>query len=454
VSVGPALVRTIRHFFPEFNDWLDRLPDTRNQDCITYERRFLAWWGIGLYLFQLGSRRQLDYEFDAAGTCVLPNLNRLAQTAHDTRPVNDTLDYYLGHSRPEAFAAVRVRMVQRLIRMKALESARLLGHLVLLVDGTGLLCWRRRHCDQCLVQKHGDTTVYLHQVLEAQLLGPADVVLSVGSEFIVNTDAEATRGQNAEAIKQDCELNAFSRLAPRLKKAFPQLQVVLAGDSLFACGRVLQVAADYDWSYVLTFKQGHLPAVWDDFQRLLPLCPENVLEQTLPCGTRQVYRWVHDLGYEDDRKRHWQFTAIECLETPQGKPTTRFAWITQLPVNRKTVVDIATKGGRYRWKIENEGFNRQKNSGLNLEHVYSIDPEKLQAYYHLLQIAFILVQLLERGSLLRRLAEAHGKTTIQWFGSLKNIAHRLLESLRNYVWPEASYDARAAAALHIGLDTS
>jgi hypothetical protein len=44
-------------------------------------------------------------------------------------------------------------------------------------------------------------------------------------------------------------------------------------------------------------------------------------------------------------------------------------------------------------KIENEGFNRQKNSGLNLEHAYSIDPEKMRAYYYLLQIAFMLTQL-------------------------------------------------------------
>jgi hypothetical protein len=452
--VGKALVQTIRHFFPDLNAWLNRLPDSRDQDCILYERRFLAWWGIALYLFQLSSRRQLDFELDADGTCVLTNLNRLADTDHDTRPVHDTLDYFLGHSRPEAFAALRMLMVQRLIRMKALESARLLGHLVVVVDGTGLLCWRRRHCAQCLTQKHGDTTVYLHQVLEAKLLGPAGVVLSVGSEFIANADTEATRGQNADAVKQDCELKAFSRLAPQLKKAFPQLQIVLAGDSLFACGRVLQLAADNDWSYVLTFKQGHLPAVWAEFQRLLPMCPRNVLERTLPCGTRQVYRWVHDLSYEDDCKRRWHFTAIECVETPPDEEPTQYAWITKLPVSQRTVVDIATQGGRNRWKIENEGFNRQKNSGLNLEHVYSTDPEKMQAYYHLLQIAFILVQLLERGSLLGRLAEAYGKTPVQLFGSLKNIARRLLDSLRYYVWPAPSYDARAAAALHIGLDTS
>jgi hypothetical protein len=70
---------------------------------------------------------------------------------------------------------------------------------------------------------------------------------------------------------------------------------------------------------------------------------------------------------------------------------------------------FAQKGGGYRWKGENEGFNRQKNSGSNLEHVSGTNPQKCKAYYLLLQIAVILVQLLERGSLLRRLADELGR---------------------------------------------
>jgi hypothetical protein len=74
------LVLTVRHFFPDLNRWLDRLPDTRDPDSLIYQTRFLGWWGIPLYLWQLGSRRQLDFELDARGTCVLPNINRLAGT--------------------------------------------------------------------------------------------------------------------------------------------------------------------------------------------------------------------------------------------------------------------------------------------------------------------------------------------------------------------------------------
>ena len=85
--------------------------------------------------------------------------------------------------------------------------------------------------------------------------------------------------------------------------------------------------------------------------------------------------------------------------------------------------------GGQRWREENEGFNTQKNSGLNLEHAYS--HTCWAAYYFLLQIAHLLLQLVEKGSLLRHLAQEQGKrTAVELFGSLKNLAQRLLESLR------------------------
>src|SRR5208282_6167405 len=137
-------------------------------------------------------------------------------------------------------------------------------------------------------------------------------------------------------------------------------------------------------------------------------CPENVLKRQWGDGRQQEFRWVPRLDYEDSEGRRWKLNALECRETNADGQQQYFAWLTPLAVGRKTVEEIAQQGGRNRWKVENEGFNRQKNSGLNLEHVYSTDPEKWKVYYLLLQIAFIVVQLLERGRLLRRLADEVG----------------------------------------------
>jgi hypothetical protein len=447
-------VQTVRHFVPDFNTWLDRLPDTRVPDACTYATRFLAWWGICLYLLQLGSRRQLDFELRDGGPRVLANLNRLAATTQTTLPVHDTLDYFAGHVAVAGWEALRTRLARRLLRMKALDAARLLGSFVLLLDATGLLCFPARHCEHCLTQRHGNKTLYLHHVLEAKLLGPGGVVVSLGSEFIENADAGDRKGKSAEEVKQDCELKAMQRLLPRIKKDFPQLGLTLAVDSLYACGPVFALAAELGWSFVVTFKEGRTPALWQEYQALLAACPQNRLQRQWGDGRLQVFRWAQQLDYEDSQGRRWQFDALECTETTADGGRQYFAWLTGLPVGIKTVEAIAQKGGRYRWKVENEGFNRQKNSGLNLGHVYSSDPEKWKVYYLLLQIAFVLVQLLERGSLLRRLAEEAGRPVWKLFGSLKNVARRLLESIRFVAWEDEWFDPRQAGQMRIGLDTS
>ena len=451
---GRALVQTVRHFFPRFNDWLDRLPDTRVQDACTYDKRFLAWWGLHLFLLQLGSRRQLDYELRDGGPQVLANLNRLAQTTQTTLPVHDTLDHFVGHVKPAGWERLRTQAAQRLLRMKALDAARLLGRPVLLLDATGVLCFRRRHCPHCLVQRHGRQTLYFHHVLEAKLLGPEGVVVSLGTEFIENADAEDSKGKSADEVKQNCEFKAMHRLLPRIKKDHPQLRFVLALDNLYACGPVFALAQQLDWSYVVTFKEGRTPALWREYRALLAASPENTLQRSWGDGREQEFRWVKQLAYEDSEGRCWQPNALECTETTADGQEHYFAWLTDLPVGRKTVEEIAEKGGRYRWEIENEGFNRQKNSGLNLEHVWSTDPEKWKSYYLLLQIAFILVQLVERGSLLRRLAAEAGRPFWKLFGSLQNVARRLLDSVRFVAWEESWFDPAQAGKLRIGLDDS
>src|SRR5205807_862392 len=99
------------------------------------------------------------------------------------------------------------------------------------------------------------------------------------------------------------------------------------------------------------------------------------------------------------------------------------------------------------------GFNTQKNSGLNLGHAYS--HTSWAAYYFLLQIAHLLLQLVEKGSLLRHLAREQGKrTAVELFGSLKNMAQRLLDSLRYQPWPDEAFDRAGSGPIQIRLDSS
>jgi hypothetical protein len=405
-----------------------------------------------LFLCKLGSRRQIDYQLGEVGSAVLDNLNRLAGTQQTTMPVNGTVDEYLAGVGTPPLAGLRQRLVYRLLRQRVLDAARLQGRYVVLIDATGYLVFRHRHCEHCLTQSCGTTTLYLHQVLEAKLVGPGGMVLSIATEFIDNRDAAATpTDANEEQRKQDCELKALRRLVVRLRQEFPQLPICLSGDGLYACGCVFQLAKDYNLSFICVFKPGRLPALWREFQALLTQCPQQRLQVQTPQHVEQVYRWVNDLDYQDSDGRSWPLQALECAEThPDGRQGT-WAWLTCLAVTATTVQAVATEGGRQRWCIENQGFNVQKNSGLNLEHAYS-EGEHWAVYYYLLQIAHLLLQLVEKGSLLRKLAHEQGKkSAVALFGSLKNMAERLLESLRNWVWPETAY---SPGPIQIRFDSS
>ncbi len=421
---------------------------------VIYDARFLLWWGLLLFCFKLGSRRDLDYKLRDLELCVLDNANQLAQTHQTTLPVHKTLDHYLGHLRSDALARLRQQCVYRLIRNKVLDRFRCDGEFVIATDGTGYLLFRERHCPHCLEHSNGSSVYYLHPVLEAKIVHTSGLAISIGTEFIQNPlpEQKARRRPKLtdyEAMKQDCELKAFLRLAPQLKKEFPQTRFCLATDSLMACGPVLTVCEQYRWSYVLTFKPGRTPGLWTDFQGVLKLCPGNRLKVRSPAGTtQQLFRWANDLEHIDSDKRRHVVHALMCEEKVDGQTQT-YAWITNKRLSAANVVRIATEAGRVRFKIENQGFNIQKNSGLNLEHAYSLGQDTLKCYYYLLQIAHLFLQMLELGSLLQQLARRYGSTPLALFGSLKNIAQFLLDSFRFFQLGAAAFNPTKAFQIRL-----
>jgi len=403
---GDVFLKTVRHFFPKLAKWLQSVDDPRDKNKITYNPSHLLWLGIFLFLLRLGSKRKISYKL--ATEEFLKNLATLTASYDEKTAHHDTVEYFLERLDPEEIYGVRQKMVYRLVRMKALEKYRLLEeYYMIAVDGTGHLVYKERHCPHCLTkEKDGEILYYYHNVLEAKLVTNTGLALSVETEFILNSDGQT---------KQDCELNAFYRMAGRLKKRFPQLKICLLLDSLYAAGPVIDIAEEYGWKYITVFKRGSMPERYDEFLKLKKLCPENEIE-TLKDKASQKYSWVGDIGHKGNF-----FNVIELDEATLDKQT-RFVWLTNLKVEKSNIVKIA-KGGRLRWKIENEGFNIQKNRGFNLEHPYSQNETSMKNFYLLLQIAYIISQLMEKGSLL---ADKIQKV----FGSVTMLFEQLLEDLR------------------------
>jgi hypothetical protein len=287
--------------------------------------------------------------------------------------------------------------------------------------------------------------LYYHNVLEAKIVTSNGFAFSLMTEFIENPGEKVS--------KQDCELKAFYRLAERLHKRFPRLPILLSMDGLFAGGPTLELCHRYGWKFMIVLKDGGLPYVNQEFAALSKLQTENRFSWRtgLDARVRQDYRWVDDIQYADSEKREHTLNVVECLETKPdangGEGTNKFKWITNLKVTAGNVAPLANIGGRHRWKIENEGFNVQKNGGYGLEHAYSEDPTSAKVFYFLLQIAHLLDQLLQKGSLLKRALK-------QRLGSAKDLKFLILEAWRNHPVTKLVVEAILRARFQIRFDSS
>lgn len=73
---------------------------------------------------------------------------------------------------------------------------------------------------------------------------------------------------------------------------------------------------------------------------------------------------------------------------------TVFAWITSIGITKKNAEKLV-RAGRNRWKIENQGFNRQKRWQGNIEHACSFQEKAQKNHYLIEQISDFIKQLYE-----------------------------------------------------------
>jgi len=438
-----ALVGTVQQFGGGFVALFRGVTDPRQPAYITYPLPAVLTAGLLLFLLRLAARRQIQHQLRGNGPSAakFKALFGVADCPH-----GDTVDYLCSRLSVAEVQETVTRLPETLIRRKVLYRHRLLDeYFLVVIDGTGFHTFTERHCPHCLTRTVHGRTIYYHPVLEAKLVTATGWAFSLMTEFIENPTAYPT--------KQDCELKAFYRLAPRLKQRFPRLPICLLLDGLYANGPTFALCQRYHWQYFVTLQEGDLPTVHEEFEALCRLEPENSLHcrTGVQLQTQQDYRWANDISYVDSDRREHTVSVLECLETQpdaQGqRTTTRFKWLTSFRVTAKRVLTLANEGGRLRWKIENEGFNVQKNGGYALEHAYSQNHTASQVFYLLLQLAHSLAQLLEAGSLFRH---AFPKGV----GSAKNLAFRLLEAWRNLRLRPAAIQQMLTTRRRIYFDSS
>ncbi len=288
-----------------------------------------------------------------------------------------------------AVAELLLLMVRRLMQMRLLDSARVLDHWWLVaIDGT--------------LQDRGHATrageARYRYVVEAKLVGPQGTMFALFTEFMDMRDPVRD--------KEDCELNAFHRLAKRLREAFPRLAICLLLDGLYPVESVFDRCATYGWKFIATHREGRQPLAWAEAVQTMLLSPALVAK-----GRRmgengwveQTLRWTNQVPFG----KH----TFQVLFSGEISPTqaTLWVWVTNFTLSRENVYAIANQGGRARQGIETV-FNVEKNGGFGLEHAFCANATASQNYHLVMQVAHILEQLLVNG-LLRRLTRACRKVS-------------------------------------------
>lgn len=323
-----------------------------------------------------------------------------------------------------------------MIRGRCLERWRILGCYAIAVDATGMIVYYQRHCPHCLTRKvTGGAIQYYHPVLEAKLVLPAlGMALSIGTEFIENPGE-----MKNEKEKQDCELKAFRRLLPKLRKDFPQMPICFLMDALYANEGVFNLCEDHKCAYLITFKEGSLPATWTEYLALKRRAPNQRRRDNSGAQTFD-FHWVNEIDYNGRT-----LNALELTETEGGAQTFYCAWLASWFITADNVKELGL-GGRGRWRIE-EGFNIQKNGEYEMEHAFSTDNVATKHFYNLLQIAHIINQLMEKGSLLREKIRAS-------MGSLRVFSERLWALMTETLIEVERLRAFLAQRIQIRFDSS
>ena len=274
---------------------------------------------------------------------------------------------------------------RQLQRGKALEAMTWLdGHYLLALDGTGYFASKTIHCASCLrrVHRNGSMT-YAHQLLGAAIIHPdQSAVIPLMPEPITNRDG---------TDKNDCERNAAKRFVAKLRQDHPHLKFIVTEDSLSANAPHIETLHAHDLRYILGVKEGDHAYLFQQVEAAEHAGRVTWYERhDRAAGIVHRFRFVNQVPLNaSNADMHVNF--IEYWEGQDAK-VQHFSWVTDMRVSTRNVYTLM-RGGRARWKIENETFNTLKNQGYNFEHNYGHGTQNLSVVFAtIMMLAFLVDQ--------------------------------------------------------------
>jgi Transposase DDE domain len=265
-------------------------------------------------------------------------------------------------------------------------------HYLLSLDGTTYFSSATIHCPSCLVNHHrGGRVTYSHQLLGATLVHPdLKEVIPLAPEPIIQQDGQT---------KNDCERNATRRWLKQFRQEHPHLPVIVVEDALSANAPHLRDLREARAPYIIGVKPGDHGFLFEHLQALDEAGQIEVLTVVDPV-TKVLHHFRFCAGAPLNESNPDELVNVllywEIHPDPKAKVKVQhFSWITDLALHADTVWDIM-RGGRARWKIENETFNTLKNQGYHLEHNYGHGEQNLSVVLALMMMLAFLVDQVQQ----------------------------------------------------------
>jgi hypothetical protein len=298
----------------------------------------------------------------------------------DTR-MRERLDPVAPESLRHSFKLV----FRQLQRGKALEPLVFLdGHYLVALDGTEYFSSKTIHCASCLHKEHRNGSItYFHQMLGAAIIHPDfREVIPLMPEPIVKQDGTQ---------KHDCERNAAKRFITKLRQDHPHLPFIITEDALSSNAPHIEPLHDYGCHYILGVKEGDHAYLFTQVQAAEEAGRGTYYERhDRAAAIVHEFRFVNDMPLNRSRGD----VRVNFIEYWERGPeqVQHFSWVTDLRVSKRNVYKLM-RGGRARWKIENEPFNTLKNRGYHFEHNYGHGEQNLSVVFAMLMmLAFVVDQ--------------------------------------------------------------
>lgn len=257
------------------------------------------------------------------------------------------------------------------------------GKYLISLDGTGYFSSKTVHCENCCTKNHRDGSVtFYHQVLQGALVHPdMKQVIPLAPEMIFKQDG---------ASKNDAENKASSRWVKQFREDHPVLDVTILADALHSTEPMVTRLRTHNMNFILNVKPDSHKYLFEWVEKSNTIEIEDEDHE----GVIRRYRFLNDAplnGANDDVRVNY----LEYWEIPPKGKKRHFSWVTDFELTPGNVYDIM-RGGRARWKIENETFNTLKTQGYEFEHNFGHGKRNLShVFAHLILLAFLMDQLVE-----------------------------------------------------------